>query len=500
MKENQPLQTAKDFELTARYMCKQYRIDNEEMEMKLAGIMLNIGTCQAELFSRLSHAMFAYEWPRQIFTLGEGMYRQGKDINAMSMLEELMRTGSEDDRQLLLFNLEKMQVNYFTDPLYLDNYILILQQYHTRRQAFFLLGNMVEKIQSLTEDVPDVLTETIALCTRLMAATGGAEQLKQMPEVMETVFQALQLRMEQDGKGVTGIGMGIPSMNQLLMGWQPDYLYTLAAATGVGKTAFMLHAALTAARQGKHILIISLEMSALHLGDRLIGMTTTISPEDWARGAITPAQMQEAEAARADLEKIEIRLHDTGSISMQEVAIIAKALHAQGKCDMVCIDYLQLFRGELQRNEIREQEVARNSRTAKQIAMQLHIPVLLLSQFNREIYNQKEQRPTLGNLRESGSIEQDADVVMLLHRPAKADIPTDKKTGYPTDGLLINIVAKNRNGRTEDIYIGHNPAMNRFADYEPPTEWIKKLGTKKKSQFELFMEKKGEEEEGLTTK
>lgn len=493
MKENIQTLTAKDFELTAQYANKQYLIDNEEIEAKLAGIIINISDCQAQLFARLSHSMFAYPWTRMLFTRGEELYSRGKEINVMTIMEAIKQEGTEDDNKMLLFKLQEMQVNYFTDPMYVDNYILILQQYYTRRQAFVLMSNMLQKTQLPEEDPVDVLTETIDLCTRLMAATGGAQQLKQMPEVMKTVFEAFNLRKEQDGQGVTGVDMGIPAMNQLLMGWQPDYLYIIAAGTGIGKTAFMLHAALTAARLGKHVLIISLEMSALHLGDRLIGMTTTIPPEDWAKGKITAEQMQEAQTARADLEKIEIRLHDTGSISMQEVALTAKALHAQGLCDMVCIDYLQLFRGELQRNEIREQEVARNSRTAKQIAMRLHIPVLLLSQFNREVYNQKEQRPTLANLRESGSIEQDADVVMLLHRPAKADIPTDKKTGYPTDGLLINIVAKNRNGRTEDIYIAHSPAMNRFEDYEPPTEWIKKLkGGTKKSQFDLFMEKKKE--------
>lgn len=492
MKEKYQTRTAKDFELTAQYTTEQYLIDNEEIEAKLAGIMMLIPECQPVIFARLNHSMFVHEWSRMIFTRGEELYSRGEEINVMTILEAIKQAGTEEDVKTLMYRLQKMQANYFIDPMYVNKYILILQQYHVRRQAFVLLGNMFQKIQILTEDAVDVLTETIDLCTRLMASTGETQQLKQMPEVMETVFDALRLRMEQDGQGVTGINMGIPSMNHLLLGWQPSYLYIIAAATGIGKTAFMLHASLAAARQGKQVLIISLEMSALHLGDRLIGMTTTIPPEDWAAGKITAGQMQEAETARAVLEKIEIRLHDTGSISMQEVALIAKALHAQRQCDMVCIDYLQLFRGELQRNEIREQEVARNSRTAKQIAMQLHIPVLLLSQFNREIYNQKEQRPTLGNLRESGSIEQDADVVMLLHRPAKVDITTDKKTGYPTEGLLVNIVAKNRNGRTEDIYIAHNPAMNRFEDYEPPTEWIKKLkgGDAKKSQFDLFMERK----------
>lgn len=492
--KKEPPKTAKDFELTALYVSKEYLIDNEEVEKKLIGVMLQYSDIHADFFARVSSAMFAYEFPRMVFTAAEALYRRGKNIDIFTVWEEIKRGGAEDDHNLIFFNMGQLAAG-MTEHYYLNDNILILQSYYTRRQGYLLLGNMLQKMQTLTEDAADVLTETMQLCTGLLAATGATEQLKEMPEVMKTVFDALALRMEQGAQGVTGIDMGIPTMNELLTGWQPGYLYIIAALTGSGKTAFMLHAALRAAQQGKHVLVISLEMSALHLGNRLMGLATDIPAENWAKGDITPQQLAQAEAARADLERIDMRIHDTGAITMQEVAMTAKALHAQGKCDMVCIDYLQLFRGEQQYGKNREQEVAQNSRIAKQITMQLNIPVLLLSQFNREVYGQKEQRPTLGNLRESGAIEQDADVVMLLHRPANADITTDKKTGYPTEGLLVNIVAKNRNGRTEDLYIGHNPAMNRFVDYVPPAEWIKKLagGGKKKSQFDLFMEKKGEE-------
>lgn len=496
MKEQkQQPKTAKDFELTALYMNKQYLVDNEEIEKKLAATMLHFPATHAKLFARVSPAMFAYEFPRTLFQAGETLYRQNKEINIMTVWEELKRTDMEDGDNLLFFNMSQLKMDYM-DDYYLNEHIAILYSYYTRRQTFLLLGNMTQKIQALTEDPLDVLRETIDLSTRLIAATGGTDRLKDMPQIMETVFRALQARMDQNGQGITGVDMGVPAMNELLLGWQPGYLYVMAACTGMGKTALMLYAALAAARQGKHILIISLEMSGLHLGDRLMSMVSDIPPTDWAKGTITPEQMEAAEAARAVLEKIEIRIDDSGAITMPEIAMIAKSLNAQGKCDMVFIDYLQLFRAEQQAyGGTREQEVARNSRMAKQIAMQLNIPVVMLSQFNREVYNQKEQRPTLANLRESGSIEQDADVVMLLHRPAKADIPTDKKTGYPTDGLLINIVAKNRNGRTEDLYMAHSPAMNHFEDYEPPTEWIKKLkGGIAKSQYDLFMERKGETE------
>lgn len=123
MKENIQTLTAKDFELTAQYANKQYLIDNEEIEAKLAGIMINISDCQAQLFARLSHSMFAYPWTRMLFTRGEELYSRGKEINVMTIMEAIKQEGTEDDNKMLLFKLQEMQVNYFTDPMYVDNYI-----------------------------------------------------------------------------------------------------------------------------------------------------------------------------------------------------------------------------------------------------------------------------------------------------------------------------------------------------------------------------------------
>lgn len=263
--KKEPPKTAKDFELTALYVSKEYLIDNEEVEKKLIGVMLQYSDIHADFFARVSSAMFAYEFPRMVFTAAEALYHQGKNIDIFTVWEEIKRGGAEDDHNLIFFNMGQLGAG-MTEHYYLNDNILILQSYYTRRQGYLLLGNMIQKMQTLTEDAADVLTETIQLCTGLLAATGATEQLKEMPEVMKTVFDALALRMEQGAQGVTGIDMGIPTMNELLMGWQPGYLYIIAALTGSGKTAFMLHSALQAARQGKHVLIISLEMSALHLG------------------------------------------------------------------------------------------------------------------------------------------------------------------------------------------------------------------------------------------
>lgn len=473
---------------------KAFQVDNtdllhaREMEEAVIGQMLTFGECQAEVFRRMNYAMFYENDLRAIFDAAKQLYDAGNPVDIITVANKMRALGTLEDAGGT-YRVTELS-GRVASSVHAEYHIGVVADFYARRQARILMWNMAVKMQDFTLDISDIITETVEQCTKIFDISFGVEsQLKDMPKMMEIVFDALHRRMEQPD-GLTGVDMGIPALNDMFLGWQANCLYVIAARPGEGKTAFMLHSALTAARAGKHVLIISMEMGALQLGDRLIGMTTNIPSDAWRRGRLTPEQLTEAEEARTVLERIQIEIHDTGSITMEEVCAISKARHVKGECDVTMVDYLQLFRGVLDHGAIREQEVAKNSRLAKSLAMQLDIPVLLLSQLNRLVEGQKEQRPQLSNLRESGAIEQDADVVMLLHRPAKAQIATDKKTGYPTEGLLINIIAKNRNGETGDLYLSHNPAMTRFGDYEPPAEWVKRLtGGKERSQYDEFIER-----------
>lgn len=483
----------KAFDLKALQVENTELLHAREMEEAVIGQMLAFRECQPEIFRRMNYAMFYENDLRAIFDAAKQLYDEGNPIDILTVADRMHTLGTLEEAGGA-FRVTELS-GRVASSVHADYHIGVVADFYARRQARILLWNMAVKMQDFTLDISDIITETVEQCTRLLDVSFGTEaQLKDMPRMMEIVFHALHRRMEQPD-GLTGLDMGIACLNEMFLGWQANCLYVIAARPGEGKTAFMLHSALTMARTGKHVLIISMEMAALQLGDRLIGMTTHIPTDAWQRGKLTPEQLAEAEQARAVLEKIHIEVHDNGSITMEEVCAIAKARHAKGECDVVCVDYLQLFRGVLDHGAMREQEVARNSRLAKGLAMQLDIPVLLLSQLNRLVEGQKEQRPQLSNLRESGAIEQDADVVMLLHRPAKAGITTDKKTGYPTEGLLINIIAKNRNGETGDLYLSHNTAMTRFADYEPPAEWVKRLtGGNERKLYDEFVERKKTQE------
>lgn len=162
-------------------------------------------------------------------------------------------------------------------------------------------------------------------------------------------------------------------------------------------------------------------------------------------------------------------------MSMDHVRSSARLLQSQNACDLIIIDYLQLCDMTTgQNNRNREQEVAQATRKAKLLAKELNVPVILLSQLNRLAEGHIDRRPELSQLRESGAIEQDADVVMLLYRPALSRIVTDKESGYQTDGLGVVIVAKQRNGETGNAYFHHNPELTKITDYVPTLEYLLK--------------------------
>lgn len=176
-----------------------------------------------------------------------------------------------------------------------------------------------------------------------------------------------------------------------------------------------------------------------------------------------------------ELSQLPIHVDDSTNMSMDKIRTSARLLMSKGLCDYIIVDYLQLtdmHTGES--NRTREQEVAQATRKAKLLAKELNIPIILLSQLNRLAESRPAHRPELSHLRESGALEQDADVVFLLYRPAMGGWEEDPDSGLPSEGLGVVIVAKHRNGQTGDIYFGHDPSMTRIGDYTPPLNWIKK--------------------------
>ena len=293
--------------------------------------------------------------------------------------------------------------------------------------------------------------------------------------LMTDTMEEAEQRIAKSVNGITGIPTGLTDLNRMTSGLQNGELIAIAARPSVGKTAFALHLARQAAMQGHAVAVYSLEMQGERLADRWLLSASDINPYRWRTGIPNPHEVAEAHTTAAELARLPIHVDDSTSISMDHVRSSARLLKSKSACDLIIIDYLQLCDMNTgQKNRNREQEVAQATRKAKLLAKELNVPVVLLCQLNRESEGRPGGRPELFHLRESGAIEQDADVVMLLYRPALARLTTDRESGYPTEGLGVVIVAKQRNGETGNAYFSHNPSLTKITDYTPPLEVLLK--------------------------
>lgn len=440
-----------------------------ELEEAVVGTLLVEQTALVEVENRLRPEMFFSDGVREIYAAVLSRRQRGEGVDLLTITEELRQRGTLEQTGGPSYLAELS--GRVASAAHLDDHVELIRRHYLRRELILGLHAMLARATDPAEDFYDTLNRVQELVSRIQQDCPWQTHLKEMPLVMEETCREAALRAERSKAGVTGIPTGLAELDRITGGWQPGNEIVLAAKTGHGKSALGLLFAKHAALDGRHVLVCSLEMTAAELGNRWMLSECGIDPYRWKAGTSTAQEQAEAERTARRLEQLPICVHDGCNSGMDDICAAAKSLHAKGECDLVIVDYLQLC-GVRQTGRTREQEVAENSRKAKMLARELSCPVIVLSQLNREVDNRPDQLPRLSDLRESGAIEQDADLVILLYRPEKAGIPTDQETGYPTEGLGIGILAKHRNGECGKIYFGHDPSMTRIGDYRPPMEWI----------------------------
>ena len=257
----------------------------------------------------------------------------------------------------------------------------------------------------------------------------------------------------------TGVRSGFHDLDLLLGGMQNSDLIVIAGRPGRGKSAFMISVALNAAvRDKKQVAIFSLEMSNEQVMQRMVAQQTKIDAQRLRLGKLTADEMTKFAHSTTSLAALGMHLDDTPSISTTQLRAKCRRLDAETRLDLVIVDYLQLMTAEVGRENNRVQEVSAISRSLKALARELRVPVLAGAQLSRGVEQRKGQRPMLADLRESGSIEQDSDVVMFLHHPDEWDEMPEKKE------VTELVVAKHRNGRTGTLDLIFLPQFTQFAD------------------------------------
>ena len=284
------------------------------------------------------------------------------------------------------------------------------------------------------------------------------------------------------GKVITGIPSGYTDYDTLTKGFHGSDLIILAARPAMGKTAFSLNLALNVAKQGKSVLIFSLEMGNEQLFDRLLATETKIPLSKIKDGNFKEEEWAQYASGMGRLADLPLYISDSSSVNILEIKAISRRLKADGKLDMIFIDYLQLISSTDGSRKSREQEISEISRSLKIIAKELNVPVLTLSQLSRAVESRSDKRPMLSDLRESGAIEQDADMVMFLYRDdyyqamsnthgqENQNVSNRGDQQYPMQPVQNNnpvkivevIVGKHRNGPTGTVKLGFRLEYQQF--------------------------------------
>lgn len=445
---------------------------DDDLESVILGACLTETTAMVLVGDKLSPEMFYETKFGEIYSALLSMYHSGKAIDLVTVRAELASRGKLEAVGGA-YELVRL-AGRVASSAHLEYHALILRQMYIRREMIAGLHTLLASAADESVDLSDALADLHRLAGHLESGAVSNNCLRDMERLMQDTLEQMDKRVENNRNGITGIPTGLRELDRLTAGWQQGDLNIIAARPSVGKTAFALHLALAAGRAGKHVLVNSLEMQGERLGDRwLCAQAANVDAGHLKTGLLDAGERQQALEAARLLSALPVYVDDNPKMSMDHIRSSALLQKSKGRCDLLLIDYLQLCEMKSgQKNRNREQEVAEASRKAKLIAKELDIPVILLCQLNRECEMRADKRPALSDLRESGAIEQDADVVMLLYRPALYGLTSERRSKFPSEGLGMVILAKHRNGETGDVYFGHNPAMTKIGEYVPPTEWM----------------------------
>lgn len=342
---------------------------------------------------------------------------------------------------------------------------IILQKFIQRE----LIRISSDIIRDAYEDTTDVFNLLDKAENELFSV--GENNLRRNFTDMQSLIRNAVKQIEaakNSANNFTGVGSGFTELDRVTSGWQPSDLIVIAARPGMGKTAFVLTIARNAAIDfSKPVAIFSLEMSSVQLVTRLISAEAQLPGDKLRKGDLQSYEWQQLNSKINSLIDAPIYIDDTPSLSIFELRAKARRLKAQHNIQMIIIDYIQLMSGGIERGQgNREQEISTISRSLKSLAKELNVPVIALSQLNRSVEARPSKKPMLSDLRESGAIEQDADMVLFIYRPEyyKQDVGAD---GENLQGLAEISIAKHRNGALEDVQLKFISKYAKFVDPDP---------------------------------
>lgn len=406
---------------------------------------------------------FYKEAHQKIFSAIQTLFQQSEPVDILTVTNELKQRGE----------LEIVGGPYYITQLTnrvasaanIEYHARIIAQKYIQRELIRISSEIITNAYDETTDVFTLLDK--AESSLFSVAEGNLRKnYESMSDLIRESIKQIEEAKNQES-GVTGVASGFTALDRVTSGWQPSDLVIIAARPAMGKTSYVLSLARNAAVQFKiPVAFFSLEMSSIQLVTRLVSAESEISSEKLRSGNLRGDEIQQIQSRITELAEAKIFIDDTPGLSVFELRAKARRLKAQHDIQLLVIDYLQLMTGSGDNKGNREQEISTISRSLKSIAKELNIPVLALSQLSRAVETRGgDKRPQLSDLRESGSIEQDADMVQFIHRPEYYNITEDEE-GRSTTGIANIIIAKHRNGSVGDVQLKFINHLAKFEDLE----------------------------------
>lgn len=334
----------------------------------------------------------------------------------------------------------------------LDSYIKELRDAATKRRLLHALAKIDALVQEGELTGEELVQQAESMIFDVQQSPKGGFVL-----LADVVRKRLnEIEHMQGNVDTSAILSGFPDLDAYIGGWRKGQMIVIGARPGAGKTAFGLAVGLNAAAQGFKVGKFSLEMSADEIADRSLSSITRINSRELRSGFLQPHHWEALIETQNHLESCPFYIDETPDLTIGEMKAKARRLKVEHGLDLIILDYLQLLEGD-KNNESRYQQISKISRDIKKMAKELNVPVIALSQLSREVEKRPNHTPQLADIRESGCIEQDSDLVLLLYRPELyRDCPEEQK------GITEVIIAKQRNGATHTVKLGFQPEFTRF--------------------------------------
>ena len=426
---------------------------SREAEESVLGSVLLSDTAANEVMDKLVPEDFYVPAHQAIFGAILALYNTNQPLDAVTVSEELRRRGALERVGGIGYLTRLVEVVPAASNI--EYYATIVEE-HGLRRSLIKAGASVTDLAFRTDDEIAIVIDRAEQQVLGVAEKRSSQGMLEVGPLFQDVIEHIEA-LEANGTEVTGLATGFRDLDKKLAGLQPANLVVIAARPSMGKSALTLNIATNAASLGKVVALFSLEMAKEEVVQRILCSVGRVDSAKLRSGQLGAQNWDRVVAAAGKMYKAPIYIDDSSVVTVTDIRAKCRRLQRARGLDLVVVDYLQLMQGSTKEN--RQQEIAEISRGLKNLASELRVPIIAVSQLNRSVEQREDRRPRLSDLRESGALEQDSDVVMFIYR---------HEYYHPDDvekkGMAEVIVAKHRAGATGTVEMTFLPDFTRFAD------------------------------------